>query len=285
MIKNILILFLFVNSIFAIGLKALIIPQSALTLGGSSTGIADNISVDLNPASLVFIEPYLGFSKNNWFGDLNGQKISVVWNEKNKSYFSFESLSIADIELRDEVASENPIGFFGAFWYAFDLSKTIDIKSLSARNFYFGYKVKFNLSKLYTESMYGGTVDFGIIKKMSNNLSVGFVTKNLGKEYYNNTSFNTDMTIGLGASYKLKIPIKILSDILYVDSDVMTKLSLITEFPYINVVCGLTNGKSYNDFSVGLHMIFNDWSFVFSGLKHDNNSLGSPTSIELIKTF
>ena len=128
------------------------------------------------------------------------------------------------------------IGFFGAFWYAFDLSKTIDIKSLSARNFYFGYKVKFNLSKLYTESMYGGTVDFGIIKKMSNNLSVGFVTKNLGKEYYNNTSFNTDMTIGLGASYKLKIPIKILSDILYVDSDVMTKLSLITEFPYVNVV-------------------------------------------------
>ena len=83
--KNLIILLLSINSIFAVGLKALIIPQSALTLASSSTGIADNINIDLNPATLNHIKPYLGFSKNNWFGGLNGQKITAVINVPSKN--------------------------------------------------------------------------------------------------------------------------------------------------------------------------------------------------------
>ena len=53
----------------------------------------------------------------------------------------------------------------------------------------------------------------------------------------------------------------------------------------MNVVCGFTNGDSYKDYALGLHLNFNDWSLVFSGLNHNNAILGTPTSIELIKTF
>ena len=81
--KNIFIICFSFNVVFGIGLKALIIPQSALTLASSNTGIDHNINVDINPASLSYLNPYMGFSKNNWFGDLEGQKISIL---KNHSY-------------------------------------------------------------------------------------------------------------------------------------------------------------------------------------------------------
>ena len=76
-----------------------------------------------------------------------------------------------------------------------------------------------------------------------------------------------------------------MSDILYRDQKILTKLSLRTEFPYINILCGLTKGKSYEDYSLGLHLDFNEWSFIFAGLNHNNETLGKPTSIELIKKF
>ena len=163
--KNIFIICFSLNIAFGIGLKALIIPQSALTLASSNTGIAHNINVDINPASLSYLNPYMGFSKNNWFGDLEGQKISII---KNHSYISFESLSINDIELRDEVASESPVGFFGAYWYSLEYSRFLNLDFLKSNKIDIGYKVKVYLSKLYTESMHGIAIDLGLTKKMTN---------------------------------------------------------------------------------------------------------------------
>ena len=84
--KKIILLYISFNFLFSIGLKALIIPQSALTLASSNTGIAHNVDIDVNPASFSSLNHRMGFSKNNWFGDLQGQKISMI---KNNSYISF----------------------------------------------------------------------------------------------------------------------------------------------------------------------------------------------------
>ena len=77
----------------------------------------------------------------------------------------------------------------------------------------------------------------------------------------------------------------LISDILYREQNIITKLSFVTEFSYINIVCGLTKADLYKDYSLGLHMNFNELSFVFSGLNHNNSTLGNPRSIELIKKF
>ena len=56
----------------------------------------------------------------------------------------------------------------------------------------FGYKVKLNLSKLYTDSMRGYTLDLGINKLISDNLSMGFLVKNIGKEYSSDLQVNNN---------------------------------------------------------------------------------------------
>ena len=271
------------NLAFSIGLKALIIPQSALTLASSNTGIAHNNNIDINPSGTSSLNSYMGFSKNSWFGDLEGQKISFL---KNDSYISFESLSIDDIELRDEVASESPIGFFGAYWYSLEYSRALNSDFLKSKNIEVGYKAKVYLSKLYTESMHGIAIDLGLTKKLTDNLSFGFVAKNFGKEYTGGLNAKTSSILGIGIKYNFNnIPLLMLSDLIYQNDDLFKKVSLETKFPYLNLICGLTSGNNYKDYSMGLKMDIQDWSIVYATLKHDSDVLGSPTSIELIRKF
>ena len=281
--KNIFIICFSFNVLFAIGLKALIIPQSALTLASSSTGIGHTINVDVNPASIASLTSYTGFSSNNWLGDLEGQKISFL---KNNSYISFESLSIDDIELRNEVASESPIGFFGAYWYSLEYARCLDYNLLKSKNIEIGYKVKTYLSKLYTESMHGIAIDLGFIKKISDNFSFGFVVKNIGKEYVGSLNAETPSIFGVGIKYDFdKMPFIILSDLISQDDKIYKKLSLETKIPYVNLILGSTFGDVYKDFSMGLKMDIKNWSLVYATLTHDSETLGSPTSIELIRKF
>jgi len=282
MIRLIYIQILFLSFTYAIGLKALVIPQNALVLSLSNTGIGDNLAAEINPASLCALNPHLGFSKNKWYGELGGQKISSLFSEN--KYFSFESLSVDDIELRDEIASDTPLGFFGAYWYSVDYSQSFKVPNLNS--FSIGYRLKFNLSKMYDESMYGVTADIGIIKQLKDNLSLGFVIKNFGKEYKSNLNANTPSTIGLGMSYNIPVlRLNILSDIIYQDDIILNKIALKTNFPYVNLIFGTTRGDNYTDFSMGLVIEIKKWSIIYGSLKHDNDLLGTPSSFELRKYF
>ena len=197
--RDFLILCIFINSLFPIGLKALIIPQTASLLSKSGAGISN--SHDVNPALLYSTNSHVSFSKNNWFGDLEGQKIAVLL--ENRTLLSFETLSVTDIELRDEIASDSPIGFFGAYWYALELNRPINLKASISDHLSIGYKIKFNFSKLYTEKMQGYSFDIGLNNKINDNLSLGFVIKNIGEESSNNLRVDNLATIGLGISYFL----------------------------------------------------------------------------------
>jgi len=282
MIRLIYIQILFFSFIHAVGLKALVIPQNALTLSLSNTGVGDYLAAEINPASIYKIDQHLGFSKNNWYGELGGQKISSLFSDN--KYFSFESLSVDDIELRDEIASDSPLGFFGAYWYSVDYSQSFQIPSLNS--FSVGYRLKFNLSKMYDSSMYGVTADLGLIKKVKDNLSLGLVIKNFGKEYKSNLNADTPLTIGLGVSYNVPVVrLNILSDIVYQDDIVLNKIALKTSFPYVNLIFGSTQGDDYSDFSMGLIIDIKKWSIIYGSLKHDNDLIGAPSSFELRKYF
>ena len=275
MIRLIYIQILFFSFIHAVGLKALVIPQNALTLSLSNTGVGDYLAAEINPASIYKIDQHLGFSKNNWYGELGGQKISSLFSDN--KYFSFESLSVDDIELRDEIASDSPLGFFGAYWYSVDYSQSFQIPSLNS--FSVGYRLKFNLSKMYDSSMYGVTADLGLIKKVKDNLSLGLVIKNFGKEYKSNLNADTPLTIGLGVSYNVPVVrLNILSDIVYQDDIVLNKIALKTSFPYVNLIFGSTQGDDYSDFSMGLIIDIKKWSIIYGSLKHDNDLIGTPSS-------
>lgn len=279
-----LILFcVFFNFLHPIGLRALVIPQTASLLSKSGAGIS--YSAEVNPALFFNDNPYVSFSKNTWFGEITGQKISLL--SKNKIYISFETLSITDIELRDEIASDSPIGLFGAYWYALELNQSKNLKFSIKNDISIGYKVKINLSKLYTETMKGYTIDFGINEKINNNLSIGFVIKNFGKEYSNHLKANSSPLYGIGATYNIEdLKIILISDLIYQDNENFLKFAMQTNLSLgINFILGGTYSKNYKDFSFGVKLDLKDWSMIYGNLNHDNPILGNPTSIEIKKYF
>ena len=286
--KLLIIVLLFLNGVFAIGLKGLVIPQNALALSSSSTGIAGSIATEINPASIEGMNPYLGFSNNNWLGDLRGQKSSFLWNEINKSYLSFESLSVDDIELRNEIPNDSPLGFFGVYWYSLDFTRALNTKKIfkNAHLIKIGYKVKLNFSKLYTESMYGYTVDLGMIKNIKDNLSLGVAIRNIGKEYDKSLTTKTPTSYGIGVSYKIpKVNVELFSDILYSNHQWHNKFSMQTNFRFVNLIMGTTQSEDYHDISFGFKFDIKEWSFIYGRMNHDNAALGNPVSIELRKYF
>lgn len=279
MLIKILFILLSFNFSFCIGLKALIIPQSASQLSNSGTGICYNY--EINPAVLLVEDAYVSLSKNSWLGGISGQKISYIFN--NRNYISLESLSVSDIELRDEIATESPIGFFGAHWYAAEINQSYDLFS---NKFTFGYKVKLNYSKLFSESMHGYSIDLGFNNKISENLNIGFLLKNLGEEFSTNLRVNSDILLGFGLSYAIpNSKLILLTDYLIYDENNFLKFSAITNLPYLNFIFGTTYSDNYKDLSFGVKLDYKKWELIFGNLNHNNAILGNPSSIEIRKIF
>ncbi len=280
MLNKILFILLSFNLSICIGLKALIIPQSASLLSTSGTGIS--YSHEINPALLLEANSYLSLSKNSWLAGVFGQKISYIFD--NRKYISFESLSINDIELRDEIATEEPLGFFGADWYAAEINESYNLSFYE--NITFGYKVKLNYSKLYTESMHGYSIDIGFNNQINKNLNIGLLIKNLGREYSNNLRVDNDILLGVGISYKVPdLKLILLSDYLIYDENNFLKFSTITTLPYLNFIIGGTYSESYRDLSFGIKLDYKKWAFIFGNLNHNNPILGNPSSVEIRKIF
>jgi len=292
MIKNIkylILLVLVIGKVFPIGLKALIIPQNAILIGSSSTGIAYH--PELNPANHYNKNANFSFSNNTWFADVKGQKLSALIDSKkyfDYSFIAMESLSVTDIELRNEIANDEPLGLFGVYWYALELSQSVNLKKYlkNLGDINFGYKIKVNFSKLYSSTMYGYTLDIGINKKINNNITASFVVKNFGKEYSNDLSADHPIVYGIGAGYLIpSIYLNVLADIYYQNEEIISKFSLLSTFPYVNIFVGSTSSESYNDYSWGMKIELNKWAIIYGNLFHDNSSLNNPSAIELVKYF
>ena len=279
MLIKVLFILLSFNLSLCIGLKALVIPQSASLLSTSGTGIC--YSYEVNPALLFADNSSISLSKNSWLGGVSGQKISYIFNKRN--YISFESLSINDIELRDEIATESPIGFFGAHWYAAEINKSYD---LGFKNLTFGYKIKFNYSKLFSESMHGYSIDLGLNQNLNQNLNIGILLKNIGREFGSNLRVENNILFGVGIRYNLpNLKLILLSDYLIYDENNFLKFSAITDLPYLNFIVGGTYSDNYKDLSFGVKLDYKKWELIFGNLNHNNAILGNPSSVEIIKIF
>ena len=290
--KRIIYIICLVNFIWGIGLDALIIPQKANIIAMSGAGIASNLDIAINPSSKV--RPYLGFSNNNWLAGVSGQKSTWIF-EGNTNYFlSFESLGVDDIEYHSD-NNPNPEGYISANWYAIDFGSNFNInKYFDNRDVQLGYNLKLNYSKLYVENSWGYTLDLGFNKEVVDDFNIGFVIKNLGKQYYSSQEdIKINHYIGVGISHKLNIvqANKFYFDLVYNgdvvnnDDNNILKIGLMTKFPYLNLMLGTSQSEGYNDLSYGLSVEVENWVLIFGNLNHENSALGTPRSIELRKYF
>ena len=79
--RKIFFYLIFSSIIWCMGVQTMYVPQSASLLANSSTGIAQHYSI--NPANVYRTEQFFSFSKNDWFIDTKGQKISYLFKTKN----------------------------------------------------------------------------------------------------------------------------------------------------------------------------------------------------------
>ena len=281
-IRYIVILFL-MKPVFGIGLKALEVPQTGLLISLSGAGIGSGLAVELNPANIEHKQSCISFSNNKWLGDLSGSKISYLQSKnKFKHYFSFEFLSIDDIELRNDQPSDNPLGYVESNWVAFDYAGNIP----NNLDIDLGYKIKLNYSKLYTSRYYGYSFDFGLKKNILNNLDLGFVIKNFGVEYNGSESENIQPTTGVGISYSLNLDknyfkgFNFLFDVLDVDSQQILRIGAKINFPYVGIHIGSSFSENYRDIAYGLSFKYDNFELIIGNLNHENSILGSPVSLE-----
>jgi len=272
--------------IFCLGIKSLYIPQNAILVGTSSTGLA--ISPELNPANICLNKSFFSFSNNDWLANVKGQKISMLFQSNqffDNSYMSMETLNSKNIEIRDNTPTDDPLGYFGAYWYAFEFAQSKNLNNyFRDKNFSIGYKMKLNLSKLYFSKMYGYTIDVGLTKKINKKINFALVIKNMGKQFSDDLYADDNKLYAFGVNYIMK-KIKISSDIYYENDGINMKYALETMFNYFNLFFGSSNADSYDSFSYGFSINAGNWSLLYGALENKNSTFENPISIELRKYF
>lgn len=294
-IKKIILLVCTTSLVLPIWLDALFIPHKANTLALSSAGIAGNVDAAINPASLNYINPYIGMSSNKGYIDASGSKSTWVFGKNVNRYISVESFGVDDIPIQLD-NDGIPDGYTSTNWLAFDFGSAISVSK--SENFNMGYNFKLNYIKLDTERYWGYTFDLGLKKKINQRFEVGFVLKNLGQEHSIANKINLDdySYAGLGFGYNTKtfkrnnfhINTELYIDYIYTKQNDIFKLAIDTAFPYVNLMLGSTyiNGEQeFNDFSYGLSFRFKNWMVLFGNSIHENAAIGSPTSFEIRKYF
>ena len=289
--KKLFFYFTFNSFLLSMGIQTMYVPQSALLLANSTTGIAQHYSI--NPANVYNKEQFFSFSKNNWFENTQGQKFSYLFktNKNNKSYFSIETLINDNIPIYGSSASDDgPIGYFETYWYSVEFSQAYLLDRIlnMETDILIGYKLKLNLSKLYAKNITNYSFDLGFRKSISENFSLGFVVKNLSSNFSSSTNdlFDDNPFFGIGVNYDIpKAYLGFAVDLLYRDDYFIKKASINTLFSYVNVVLGIMESDNKSNFAYGMSFSFKDWTIIYGSQIHEDSSLDSPNSIEISKHF
>jgi hypothetical protein len=198
-------------------------------------------------------------------------------------------LSVSDIELRDETASEKPLGTTDVINTYLGLSYATTV----LQDWKVGVQLKYLYEKYYFESADGFAVDLGVQKQhVLENISWGFVVQNIGKmSVLKNESTALPLLLRTGLSYTM--PFKLFdnqpllaADLVYTANDattvgagVETRLA-----DHVDIRLGYVLGRESQSFRGGFGLIFGafDMAYAFVPFSYD---LGSAHLLSLAITF
>ena len=119
--KKIIHIILFNVTIFAIGFDGFYIPSNPRELSLSGTGVASKNNIFLTSSDSSEYPSAIGFSINKWIQELDGNSIYL---RRNNYQLSFSSIGTNDIELRDEVPSDEPLNMKGTHLLSTAISRS-----------------------------------------------------------------------------------------------------------------------------------------------------------------
>ena len=98
--------------IFSFGVQSFSLPHNALELSNSNSGIANSDNININASGINNIKNSVSFSSLSWYQGVKGSNIDFKWGKTKHHYINIYNLSADNIELRDLVPNDNPIGLF-----------------------------------------------------------------------------------------------------------------------------------------------------------------------------
>lgn len=181
--KVLLVIFLLLNQYFAIGTSFLKIPFNSRSFSLSEAGVAftNNPSLyRLNPALLYSNDKEMNahISYNSWLLDAKGHSLIIV-QPFTKNYtlgLGIKSLSIDNLEFRNDIPTSEPLSYFSNNGTSFEL-----VLARNKNQFQFGASIKYIGIESYIFRSQGFATDVGLIYNLdSYNLSIGASLINLG---------------------------------------------------------------------------------------------------------
>ena len=261
--------------IFSFGVQSFSLPHNALELSNSNSGVANSNNININAAGINHIKNSISFTSLSWYQGVKGSNIDYKWSNKNHHYINIFNLKASDIELRDIVPNDNPIGLFDihhiSLSYGFGASINNKIQ--------IGAKANFSYNQLYIDESYGYHMNFGISYLYNRFLSFGLTAQQIGFNQHNNSNHAYPILLGGGASFNIpKLNTQINTDIIFqeeLESPVSLKINSVSKFSAFSIIAGYHFNENKKEFSCG-------FSFKYRKLQFDygigfHNSLGSPS--------
>tara|TARA_B100000700_G_C14833927_1_gene755898 strand:+ start:157 stop:1005 length:849 start_codon:yes stop_codon:yes gene_type:complete len=281
--KLLLIILIFNQLVFSIGLEALNIPSSASSASISGAGIADSEDIWINPASIYNVKDRsIRFSTYNWLGSIPGNEMSIFWFKNKPHYISLQSSKIDDLELYGEIPQDKPLGTFSTSWIAASYASGFKISG-----FEIGSLMKINFSKLYNEMIYGYTTDIGMLYQFANSINFGFNIKNLGYEYSKNLRTSLPIQLGFGVSYIEPIlkSVFVLDLINDKNNGTILKWGLYKKSDSIKYKIGFSKQNEIFMYGLGASYRFQQWGLNIGILSHNSTVFDISKYLDLIWYF
>jgi len=251
----------------------------AAGMGEAYSALAHDASAAFwNPAGLTEAKSNSAILTHNaWIQDIrhNFAAVQLVRGLHNIA-FSLNIISVPGIEIRDDTATELPIGTISAN----NLYLGVSYATKIAEQWSVGGQIKYLYEKYYLEDARGFALDVGLLKRdLIKNLDWGFSLQNMGKMgKLRNAETDLPMMIRSGVSYKL--PWKIdeqhilaATDVVYVFNDAF-RVNIGSEVSFLKILAlrlGYIIGSDSHSLTAGFGLHFNRYqlSYAFVPFKYD----------------
>ncbi|MBC8402972.1 MAG: hypothetical protein H8E14_15915 [Candidatus Marinimicrobia bacterium] len=175
--RKLILPFILIGSISAIGTQFLAIPNSAseLALGGQAGMQVESM---VNPASAQKSGPgmELNISLGNWLGGVKASFVSVGFDAlSGTGQVGFRYFGLDDLEYRDERPMDQPMATYGANGIALDggWAGSIGVSKI-------GIAVHLIRMQMHTESSTGIGLDLGGVGRINRAITIGAALLNMG---------------------------------------------------------------------------------------------------------
>ena len=264
---RILIYIIFLSfNLHPIGFEALSIPSNSIEMSLSGAGVAAQYSESVNPSTNINKLSKIGFSANKWITDINGSSFYYTNNDYRITYSSFKA---NDIEVRNNIPSDEPIDIIESNFLSFGISKGCNLP----KNFKLGIGAKFNYSQLFIDQIYTLTFDLGLQNQLTENIQAGILIQNIGLD-----NLDIPTKYGIGLSYYLsKTKTEFLLDYIntkYYDAGISLGITQTIKMLTLNV--GYSQFSNFKTtFSSGIKINLNKkYNFLYSLLSIENSNFG-----------